>query len=95
VIYVSLVIYVSRDLRLSRLADAMLAAHVGDLQAGVGFLEDRHNLALREFALLHGSVSVVPARILYFQPVSRQGKLTRASAAARSGEWMGTAAKSA
>jgi len=53
-----------------RLADAVLAAHIGDLDAGVGFLEDRHNLALCEFALLHGSVSVVPARILYFQPVS-------------------------
>ena len=53
-----------------RLTDAVLAAHVGDFDAGVGFLEDRHDLALREFALLHGSVSVVPARILYFQPVS-------------------------
>jgi hypothetical protein len=29
-----------------RLADAVLAANLGDLQAAVGFLEDRHDLAL-------------------------------------------------
>ena len=38
----------------SRLADAVVAAYVGDFHPGIGFLEDRHNLALREFAFLHG-----------------------------------------
>lgn len=59
-----------------RLADTVLAAHVGDFHPGMGLLEDRRDLALREFALLHGSVSLVTTRILYFQPVSPQGKLT-------------------
>ncbi len=34
-------------------AYAVLAAYFGDLQASIGFLEDRHDLALGESAFLH------------------------------------------
>lgn len=42
-----------------RLADAVLAADVG-------FFEDRDDLGLGEFALLDGSVSVVPTESPHF-----------------------------
>jgi hypothetical protein len=58
-----------------RLGNAVLAADVGDLQSGVGFLEDRDDLGLGEFALLHGSVSAVPVRIFSFLNVQGEGSL--------------------
>jgi IS30 family transposase len=54
----------------------VLAAHIGDLQASIGFLEDRHDLALGESAFLHWFGSVIPTRTLSFQTVPCEGKLT-------------------
>ena len=54
----------------------MLAADVGHFHTSVGLLQDRHDLALRKSTLSHCSVSGFPTRILSFQPVPREGKLT-------------------
>ena len=63
-----------------RLAYAVLAAYFGDLQASIGFLEDRHDLALGESAFLHWFGSVIPTRSHSFQIVPCEGKLTLAPA---------------
>jgi hypothetical protein len=57
----------------------MHAAYFGDLQASIGFLEGRHDLAIGESALLHWFGSVIPTRLLSFQTVPCEGKRTGAN----------------
>ena len=45
------------------------------IQDSVGFLQDRHDLAVGDSALLHQFTSRSPTRRLSFQPVPRYGKL--------------------
>lgn len=59
-----------------RLTDPVGSADIGYLHSGIGFLEDRHDLAFRESALFHWSLGCFLSPILYFQTVPREGKLT-------------------
>ncbi len=47
-----------------RLTDPVGAAYIGRLHSGIGFLEDCHDLALRESALFHWSPGSFPSPIL-------------------------------
>jgi len=49
-----------------RLTDPVGATYIGYLHSGIGFLEDRHDLAFRESALFHWSLGCFPGPILYF-----------------------------
>ena len=68
----------------------MPAAYFGDLQASIGFLEDRHDLALGKSALFHWFGSVIPTRTLSFQTVPCEGKLTNGLSAFRWNQFHGT-----
>src|SRR5690606_2655892 len=57
------------------LADAVLAADVGDLHAGVGLLEDGHDLALGESAFLHRLGVVVRPEPSTFDLFLNRGRL--------------------
>ena len=63
-----------------RLTDPVGPAYIGHLHSGIGFLEDCHDLALRESALFHWFLGCFPSPFLYFQPVPREGKLTLGNA---------------